>query len=85
MAFMAEKAEQENNIPVIESSFEDEFLVKFNLPFDSENPKDWSMLKKLVVSSMLSITGFNRIMVSTMSMQFLFLPALGPSLPLREN
>lgn len=65
---MAEKDEQENNVIVTEPPFEDEFLVKFNEPFDCENPKDWPMLKKWVVSSMLSTTGFNRIMVSTMSM-----------------
>ncbi|KIN02226.1 hypothetical protein OIDMADRAFT_103416 [Oidiodendron maius Zn] len=44
---------------------EDSFLVTFALPTDDENPKDWPLLKKWTVTGVLSATGFNRIMVST--------------------
>lgn len=44
---------------------EDPFLVTFVLPSDGENPKDWPLLKKWTVTAVLSTTGFNRIMVST--------------------
>lgn len=44
---------------------EDPFLVTFTLPTDDENPKDWPLLKKWAVTGVLSATGFNRIMVST--------------------
>ena len=41
------------------------FLVAFSQPFDQENPKDWPLRKKWLVTTVLSSTGFNRIMVST--------------------
>ena len=50
----------------------DDFLVQFSVP-DAHNPKDWKSSRKWVVTCVLSITGFNRIMVSTM---------MAPALPL---
>ncbi|KAK5692456.1 hypothetical protein LTR97_010765 [Elasticomyces elasticus] len=47
------------------SKSDDPFLVTFDQPFDAENPKDWSAAKKWTVTDVLSATGFNRIMVST--------------------
>ncbi|KAF7187131.1 putative efflux pump mfs2 [Pseudocercospora fuligena] len=44
---------------------DDPFLVTFETPFDPTNPKDWSRAKKWTVTDVLSATGFNRIMVST--------------------
>lgn len=43
----------------------DLFLVTFDCPKDPDNPKDWSLARKWMVTSVLSATGFNRIMVST--------------------
>ncbi|KAH7306076.1 caffeine resistance protein [Rhexocercosporidium sp. MPI-PUGE-AT-0058] len=43
----------------------DPFLVSFTLPYDAENPLDWSTTRKWSVTDVLSATGFNRIMVST--------------------
>lgn len=43
-----------------------ELLVAFNEASDPDNPKDWAPSRKWVVTSVLSATGFNRIMVSTM-------------------
>lgn len=43
----------------------DRFLVAFSEPFDTENPKDWRTGRKWAVTDVLSATGFNRIMVST--------------------
>jgi hypothetical protein len=43
----------------------DPFLVKFDEPYDAENPLDWSSGRKWLVTDVLSATGFNRIMVST--------------------
>lgn len=43
---------------------EDPFLVHF-MAEDSDNPKNWTSLKKWTVTGVLSVTGFNRIMVST--------------------
>lgn len=40
-------------------------LVAFSEPIDHDNPKDWSKSRKWVVTGVLSATGFNRIMVST--------------------
>ncbi|KAJ5746419.1 efflux pump antibiotic resistance protein [Penicillium odoratum] len=47
------------------SKKEDPFLVAFAEPFDAENPKDWRTGRKWAVTDVLSATGFNRIMVST--------------------
>ncbi|KAJ5625528.1 hypothetical protein N7510_001837 [Penicillium lagena] len=41
------------------------FLVTFDEPYDPENPKDWPTGRKWAVTDVLSATGFNRIMVST--------------------
>lgn len=43
----------------------DQFLVTFDKPFDAENPQDWPNRRKWAVTDVLSATGFNRIMVST--------------------
>lgn len=43
----------------------DPFLVTFNGPLDPEDPKNWPKSKKWAVTDVLSATGFNRIMVST--------------------
>jgi multidrug resistance protein len=47
------------------SKQDDPFLVTFAEPFDAENPKDWRTGRKWAVTDVLSATGFNRIMVST--------------------
>ncbi|KAL4905562.1 hypothetical protein BDW74DRAFT_185083 [Aspergillus multicolor] len=51
----------------------DPYLVTFTLPTDPSNPKDWPTGKKWAVTDVLSATGFNRIMVSTI---------MSPALPL---
>ncbi|KAL9078145.1 MAG: hypothetical protein Q9157_002939 [Trypethelium eluteriae] len=43
----------------------DPFLVAFDSPYDAENPLDWPASRKWMVTDVLSATGFNRIMVST--------------------
>jgi hypothetical protein len=43
----------------------DPFLVAFDPNFDIDNPKDWTRSRKWAVTDVLSATGFNRIMVST--------------------
>lgn len=40
-------------------------LVQFNFPRDPENPKDWSLVRRWIITYTLCATGFNRIMVST--------------------
>jgi multidrug resistance protein len=54
-------------------SVHESFLVKFTVPFDPDNPKDWPTLRKWAVTGVLSATGFNRIMVSTI---------MAPALPI---
>ncbi|KAK2037498.1 MFS general substrate transporter [Colletotrichum somersetense] len=49
------------------------FLVAFTEPRDAENPKQWPDRQKWAVTNVLSATGFNRIMVSTI---------MAPALPL---
>ncbi|KAM0717802.1 hypothetical protein Q7P37_006134 [Cladosporium fusiforme] len=44
---------------------DDPYLIAFDEPFDPANPKDWPSVKKWTVTDVLSATGFNRIMVST--------------------
>lgn len=44
---------------------DDPFLVTFYPSFDVDNPKDWPSRRKWLVTDVLSATGFNRIMVST--------------------
>ncbi|KAK1963361.1 MFS general substrate transporter [Colletotrichum sublineola] len=51
----------------------DPFLVTFAEPHDAENPKQWPDRQKWAVTNVLSATGFNRIMVSTI---------MAPALPL---
>lgn len=43
----------------------DPFLVAFDQPYDFENPMNWPAGRKWMVTDVLSATGFNRIMVST--------------------
>lgn len=43
----------------------DPLLVTFEQPYDPENPLDWRTGQKWAVTDVLSATGFNRIMVST--------------------
>ncbi|KAF2119636.1 major facilitator superfamily domain-containing protein [Lophiotrema nucula] len=54
------------------SKEDDPFLVAFNPTYDADNPKDWPSSRKWAVTDVLSATGFNRIMVST-----IMAPALG--------
>ncbi|CAO2655467.1 Nn.00g105310.m01.CDS01 [Neocucurbitaria sp. VM-36] len=51
--------------PTPTSKTEDPFLVTFEPSFDVDNPKDWPSSRKWAVTDVLSATGFNRIMVST--------------------
>jgi multidrug resistance protein len=44
---------------------DDPFLVTFSHQFDASNPKDWPTRQKWAVTDVMSATGFNRIMVST--------------------
>jgi hypothetical protein len=44
---------------------DDPYLVTFDPSFDVDNPKDWPSGRKWAVTDLLSATGFNRIMVST--------------------
>ncbi|KPI37157.1 putative transporter [Cyphellophora attinorum] len=43
----------------------DPFLVHFDFPHDPSNPRDWSLGRKWIVTSVLSVTGLIRITVST--------------------
>ena len=43
----------------------DPFLVEFTQPYDTENPLNWTTGRKWMVTDVLSATGFNRIMAST--------------------
>jgi MFS family permease len=43
----------------------DPFLIAFNQPYDATNPLHWPTSRKWMVTDVLSATGFNRIMVST--------------------
>lgn len=52
----------------VEATFataDEDFLVTFAEPVDSENPRDWSSRKKWAVTGVMSATGFNRITVSS--------------------
>ncbi|KAH8665497.1 major facilitator superfamily domain-containing protein [Ilyonectria robusta] len=54
------------SIPIPQSKNNDDpYLVVFNPEYDAENPKDWPTSRKWAVTDVLSATGFNRIMVST--------------------
>lgn len=50
--------------PLQPAKVPDPFLVTFSTP-DPTNPKDWPTREKWAVTDVLSATGFNRIMVST--------------------
>lgn len=50
---------------LVQAKETDPFLVQFNPSFDVDNPKDWPRGRKWAVTDVLSATGFNRIMVST--------------------
>ncbi|KAL4804681.1 major facilitator superfamily domain-containing protein [Aspergillus unguis] len=54
-----------NPIQKSTSKQSDPYLVAFSEPHDAENPKDWPTGRKWAVTDVLSATGFNRIMVST--------------------
>lgn len=54
-----------DQIPNAKTKQDDPFLVAFAEPFDAENPKDWPTGRKWAVTDVISATGFNRIMVST--------------------
>lgn len=47
------------------ASENDPFLVTFSAPYDTDNPKDWKLSRKCAITGVLSATGFNRIMIST--------------------
>ncbi|KAI1815590.1 MFS general substrate transporter [Poronia punctata] len=51
----------------------DSHLVGFTEPHDQDNPMQWPLRKKWLVTSILSATGFNRIVVSTI---------MAPALPI---
>jgi hypothetical protein len=55
------------------NKLDDPFLVTFSGENDTSNPRNWSMRRKWAVTDVLSATGFNRIMVSTI---------MAPALPL---
>ncbi|KAF1978453.1 MFS general substrate transporter [Bimuria novae-zelandiae CBS 107.79] len=57
----------------IPNKLDDPFLVTFSEPNDASNPKNWHVRRKWAVTDVLSATGFNRIMVSTI---------IAPALPL---
>lgn len=65
-----EKASATSHVPA--ETVSDDLLVQFSIP-DAHNPKDWKSSRKWVVTCVLSVTGFNRIMISTM---------MAPALPL---
>ncbi|KAI1175970.1 MFS general substrate transporter [Nemania sp. FL0916] len=54
----------------------DPFLVIFEEPYDKDNPMQWTTRRKWVVTNILSATGFNRIVVSTI---------MAPALPIIAN
>ncbi|KAI0456838.1 major facilitator superfamily domain-containing protein [Xylaria acuta] len=55
----------ENPPPSCDVKQADPFLVAFEEPYDADNPKDWPNGRKWAVTDVLSATGFNRILVST--------------------
>ncbi|KAF1961049.1 MFS general substrate transporter [Byssothecium circinans] len=52
-------------VPQEPIKLDDPFLVAFSPQFDALNPKDWSAGRKWTVTDVMSASGFNRIMVST--------------------
>ncbi|CZS96913.1 related to multidrug resistant protein [Rhynchosporium graminicola] len=63
MADVTELAPSPHTVPVTKQ--DDPYLVAFALPYDTDNPLDWSTGHKWTVTDVLSAIGFNRIMVST--------------------
>ena len=59
--------------PELRTKIDDPYLVAFDERHDPANPKHWSRRQKWAVTDVLSATGFNRIMVSTI---------MAPALPL---
>lgn len=55
---------------------DDPFLVAFDPQFDPDNPRHWPSSRKWSVTDVMSATGFNRIMVSTI---------MAPALTLIQN
>ncbi|KAG5927433.1 hypothetical protein E4U42_002268 [Claviceps africana] len=51
--------------PLLAAAASSPFIVAFNKPFDDRNPLDWDVKHKWMVTNVLSATGFNRILVST--------------------
>ena len=51
--------------PAPVQKLDDPFLVGFDDRYDAENPKQWATSRKWAVTDVISATGFNRIMVST--------------------
>ncbi|KAM5349622.1 hypothetical protein ACJ41O_006127 [Fusarium nematophilum] len=51
-------------LPLATPAHPDPYLVVFN-DLDTDNPKNWSEKRKWTVTNVLSVTGFNRILVST--------------------
>ncbi|KUI64144.1 hypothetical protein VM1G_10901 [Cytospora mali] len=69
VTFRQEPDIERSHVSPVETSAQpndDPFLVTFGST-DPENPKDWTSSRKWIVTSILAITGFNRIMVSTIS------------------
>ncbi|KAJ4251419.1 hypothetical protein NW762_011401 [Fusarium torreyae] len=70
--------ENPNDVPagtelaLITGTYPDPYLVAFN-DLDSDNPKNWPERRKWAVTNVLSVTGFNRILVSTV---------MAPALPI---
>ncbi|KAI1324628.1 MFS general substrate transporter [Xylariaceae sp. FL0255] len=67
---MALQQDAEKSPPMIEKRMSvseppDRLLVVFAEPYDEGNPIQWTIGKKWLVTSILSATGFNRIVVST--------------------
>ncbi|KAG5981325.1 hypothetical protein E4U55_003076 [Claviceps digitariae] len=59
--------------PLLAAAVSSPFIVTFKEPFDDRNPLDWDIKRKWMVTNVLSATGFNRILVST-----ILAPALAP-------
>jgi MFS family permease len=56
---------ESGKVPETKNIETDPYLVTFNTPTDPDNPSQWPVAKKWVVTGVLSATGLNRIMVST--------------------
>lgn len=61
-AFARQTSRFDTSITTSQTHF---FLVSFSEPTDPDNPKNWPTLRKWAVTGVLSATGLNRIMVST--------------------